>query len=108
MKTQNKGFRSTLFKKAHIIMANTGKSISDALKQAWKLYRLAKKMLKFEKVHFTYKKLNGDIREAVGTLKDVAHKISGAKTSSENVFCYWDIEADHFRSFRIENIISVR
>ncbi len=58
-------------------------------------------------VHFKYKKLNGDVREAFGTLKDnlVKVKPQGLREPSPEVFTYWDLEVDSWRCFRKENFI---
>lgn len=72
--------------------------------------------LKAGKVKFSYKKVSGSTREAVGTLK--ADLMDGANATDKKVedgkkkhfvpptvIVYWDIEAKGFRSFRKENFI---
>ena len=72
--------------------------------------------LKAGKVKFSYKKVDGSTREAVGTLK--ADLMDGAKATDKKVedgkkkhfvpptiIVYWDLEAAGFRSFRKENFI---
>lgn len=72
--------------------------------------------LKAGKVKFSYKKVDGSTREAVGTLK--ADLMDGAKATGKKVedgkkkhfvpptvIVYWDLEAAGFRSFRKENFI---
>ena len=67
-------------------------------------------------VNFSYKKVDGSTREAVGTLKpelmDGANatdkKIEAGKKKHfvpPTVLVYWDLEAKGFRSFRKENFI---
>lgn len=61
--------------------------------------------------HFIYKKANGEIREAFGTLNHAIcdKHISGRGISPENwgCCCYWDMEKGGFRSFRWENLIAI-
>lgn len=72
--------------------------------------------LKAGKVKFSYKKVDGSTREAVGTLK--TELMDGAKATDKKVedgkkkhfvpptiLIYWDLEAKGFRSFRKENFI---
>lgn len=72
--------------------------------------------LKAGKVKFSYKKVDGSTREAVGTLKPelmkkaeaTDKKIADGKKKHfvpPTVLIYWDLEAAGFRSFRKENFI---
>ena len=61
-------------------------------------------------VSFVYRKKNGTERHAIGTLYGVEHTIKG--TGKDRKECYWtlkyfDIEAYAWRSFIMENLISV-
>lgn len=61
--------------------------------------------------HFIYKKTNGEIREAFGTLNAAicSKHINGRGISPENwgCSCYWDMEKGGFRSFRWQNLIAI-
>ena len=61
--------------------------------------------------HFIYKKKNGEIREAWGTINSnlMQAKINGNGIPRDYVNCvgYWDIEKGEFRSLRFENLIRV-
>lgn len=61
--------------------------------------------------HFIYKKVNGEVREAFGTLNPAicGKHINGRGVSPEYHGCtpYWDMEAGGFRSFRWANLIAV-
>jgi hypothetical protein len=61
--------------------------------------------------HFIYKKANGEVREAFGTLNEkiCGKHINGRGMSPENWGCtvYWDMERGGFRSFRWSNILAV-
>lgn len=72
--------------------------------------------LKAGKVKFSYKKVDGSTREAVGTLK--ADLMDGAGATDKKIedgkkkhfvpptiIVYWDLDAAGFRSFRKDNFI---
>lgn len=101
-----KNFRSKVFKQAHALMKATGKAFSVCLSRAWALYRLTKRMHR-EVVTFTYEKVDGSLRKAKGTLKDVQSLIKGTGTPNYNTIRYFDVEANGFRSFKVENLITV-
>ncbi|WP_406683332.1 SH3 beta-barrel fold-containing protein [Seonamhaeicola sp. MEBiC1930] len=100
-------FRSKVFKRAYEIMNSTGKAFSVCLSKAWVLYRLAKEMRNNDEVHFTYEKKDGSLRRALGTLRDVKQFVKGTGKTNNKVFHYWDLQASAFRSFKVENLISV-
>lgn len=82
-------------------------TFSDALKMAWKKINLLKK-LKSGIAQFSFKKVDGSIREAVGTLSsDFFSYDSKGSEMKENLLVvkYWDLESNGFRSFKIENLI---
>jgi len=94
--------KSRLFKIAHAIKANYA-SFSEALKMAWKTIRLRAK-LKAGVVSFAFKKVDGSIRKAIGTLNDVPAS-TGVKYPNYSVFIYFDVEANGYRSAKIENLL---
>jgi len=61
--------------------------------------------------HFLYRKKDGSIREAFGTLlpKVVTNNINGYGISRKYYNCqaYFDIELQEWRSFKYENLITV-
>jgi len=91
--------KTKLFKIAHSIKANYT-SFSEALKQAWRIIKLSVCM-KLGAVAFTFKKVDGSIRQAVGTLKDTP-AVLGTKAKNYSAFTYYDIEANGWRSFKCE------
>lgn len=99
-------FRTKVFNQAHELMKTTHKTFAVCLAKAWALYRLTKRMSSGV-VSFCYEKADGTLRKAKGTLKEVQHLIKGtATTDSPKTVCYFDIEANAFRSFKIENLIT--
>ena len=64
-------------------------------------------------VRFTYRKVDGSIREAVGTCNlDIARDalaicIPNPKTGRTNPTAYYDLEKEDWRSFKAENVIAI-
>ena len=102
----NKQDLSKLMRRAWELFRTTGKTFSVCLVKAWEFYRLTKRMRKGG-VSFCYEKANGDTRKAKGTLQGIAPLIKGSGQDSPKTFRYFDVEAGGFRSFRIENLITV-
>lgn len=87
----------------------TGESFSSCLKRAWVILRLKLKM-QTKIVQFYYQKMNGEIRQAFGTLQDdiVNEHVKGTgRKQNENLFTYFDCEKQEFRSFKKFNIIRI-
>lgn len=97
--------KSQLFKIAHAIKGNF-KSFSEALKHAWKVIRL-KMQLKKGEVTFMFKKVDGTIRTALGTLNLITEKGEGNKSKAPNFgqIAYFDLQKGQYRSFKAENLI---
>ena len=99
-----KNFRTKVFKQAHELMRATGKAFAVCLSKAW-LYRLTKRMRR-EIVTFAYEKADGSLRKAKGTLQDVQNLIKGTGPENYKTVRYFDVEANGFRSFKVENLIT--
>ena len=99
--------KSKLFKVAHaIIRKGQAATLSDALKAAWKAVKIYTQMLGI--VVFTFRKSNGEIRKAVGTLRNLNYQAKGgtnAHSKNEDVICYWDCKKNAFRSFKSISLI---
>ena len=102
-------FRSRVMKYAWQMWKSTKQQWRECMLKAWQLYRLAKAMRE-GLVAFFYRKADGTIRKAVGTLKDlpVGATLGGKKLTkpSYKTFAYFDIEKEAFRCFKIENLIT--
>ncbi len=97
-------FRSIVFKRAYAIVSNAGCRFSEALSEAWRIYRL-KKVMKKKPVSFSYMTKNGKVREAIGTINTTK-----AKTNREpnySVVTYFDLKAQAIRCFKAENLIGI-
>ena len=98
-------FRTTVFKRAHEIAKQTGRAFAICLVKAWQIYRLKKAMLK-DKVRFAYEKADGSLRYAIGTLTgDLG--IKGTGSPNFKTLAYFDVEANGFRCFKVENLIRI-
>ncbi len=98
---------SKVMHRAWSIARATGKTFAVCLAKSWQLYRLAKQM-RAGVVRFAYEKMDGTLRRAAGTLRDVAALIIGTgRPDDGHTFKYYDTEAAAFRSFRVENLIAI-
>ncbi len=95
--------KSVLFKIANAIYhSHKAATISDALKIAWKAAKLQVRLAAGE-VKFKYRKLNGEVRSAIGTLKNMVNENTSAFNGT--AMFYFDVEKQGFRSFAIANLI---
>ena len=66
--------------------------------------------MKQKTVQFFYQKVNGEMRQAFGTLRDevinTIVKETGRKPN-DNMFIYFDTEKQEFRSFKKFNLIKI-
>ncbi len=83
------------------------RTLSEAMKQAWKAVKLKVAMAKGV-VKFQYRKASGEIRNAIGTLKSGVVNYEAKGTNRKPCYstvAYWDIEKKGFRSFCISHLI---
>lgn len=84
----------------------TGKAFAVALSKSWQLYRLTKQM-RVGIVKFVYEKADGTLRRAIGTLKDTAALVKGTgRPDDGRTVKYYDVEADGWRSFKVEYFVT--
>ena len=98
-------------KDAERIKEITGRPFVDCLNQATKIAELIAAM-KTRIVEFYYKKKDGTLRQAFGTLQDEVIlpliKDSTNREPNPEVVTYFDTVKHQFRSFRKENFESFR
>ena len=109
MKNENNALRMIMTTAWQFVKRN-GYNLSKALKCAWANYRLQQSM-KIGIVRFCFRKIDGTIREAVGTLLDNVvptpkGSAQGKKTNDE-IQVYFDTEKNEYRSFKKANLISI-
>jgi hypothetical protein len=93
---------------AHRFIRIAGISLSEALRKAWANFKLKLKM-SAGIVKFYYQKINGEIREAYGTLcnKYLPFTESTAERKKcDYVQAYFDTEAQSWRSYKKMNVIN--
>ena len=84
-----------------------GYTKSKALKCAWSNMKL-KMALKGKVVEFFFKKTDGTIRQAFGTLSSSRiPETSGSKKSADSVQPYFDCEKSEWRCFKKCNLVSI-
>ncbi len=85
-----------------------GFTMSEALKVAWANMKL-KTAMKQRIVKFYFKKVDGSIREAYGTLKENLMPTTNADNRKKNdaVQVYFDTEKQEYRCFKKANLITL-
>lgn len=106
MSTERKSTLSRVFSLAWQFVKKNGFTLSEALKTAWANVKLKAKM-QGGIVKFYYRKIDGSIREAYGTLKSElvpATKDTGRKMPA-TCQTYYDTEKEEWRCFKVANLI---
>lgn len=83
-----------------------GFTMAEAMKQAWMQFKLRAKMVKGV-VEFVYMKKDGTVRLAHGTLVNVP-AVKGIRQSSATCQTYYDMDAQDWRAYRLENLLEIR
>lgn len=84
-----------------------GMKLADALKQAWRVFKL-KKQLYTGIVRFYFRKVDGSMREAYGTLKEsLIPPVAGTDNRKKNdtIQVYYDTEKQEYRCFKLANLV---
>lgn len=91
------------------MVKKNGFSMSEALKTAWANLKLKSEMKK-RIVKFYFKKVDGSIREAYGTLNEkLMPAVTGndKRAKNDTVQTYFDTERGEFRCFKKANLMSI-
>ena len=84
-----------------------GYSMSEALKCAWANLKLKGEMKK-KIVEFYFKKTDGTLRQAFGTLlENRVPETKGTKKTADNCQVYFDTEKEEWRCFKKCNLIKI-
>ena len=84
-----------------------GYSMSEALKCAWANLKL-KAALKVKIVEFYFKKTDGTLRQAFGTLlENRVPETKGTKKTADNCQVYFDTEKEEWRCFKKCNLVKI-
>ena len=98
--------RSKIMTIAHALRRVYKMSFSEAQKLAWANVKL-KMSLHQGPVQFSYKKQNGEVRQAIGTLHNVEPLLVGSSKFSNDILTlrYYDLEKEGFRAMKMSNLI---
>ena len=85
-----------------------GMSLSEAMRTAWRNVKLRAAM-RLRIVKFYFRKVDGTLREAYGTLAEsVAPAMQGTgRRVNDTVQAYYDTERGEYRCFKKANLISI-
>jgi len=96
------------------LMDQTPMNRAEALRQAYLVRRVLEGMGRGVVV-FTYKKGDGSLRQARGTLcrgvsrafDEYQYSNGENATHREDTYCYWDLDAEGFRAFKAEKVVEI-
>ena len=96
-----------IMRRSWALFRTTGKTFSEHHPLKRRFYRLTDRM-RAGVVRFAYEKADGTLRRACGTLRDIDATIKGSgRPDDGRTVKYYDIEAAGWRSFKVENLITV-
>lgn len=100
--------RRDIFIKAWVLVRTYALDLATALKKAWAWYKIRKAMQN-NVVEFYYKKADGTLRQAFGTLRsDLVGAVKGTgRKAPEYLQTYWDTEKQEYRSFKVVNLATI-
>lgn len=107
MSTKFRSQMKEVMQMAWSFVRKNGYSMSEALKCAWANLKL-KAALKVKIVEFYFKKTDGTLRQAFGTLmSDRVPETKGTKRTANNCQVYFDTEKEEWRCFKKCNLIKM-
>ena len=107
MSTTFKSQMKEVMQMAWSFVRKNGYSMSEALKCAWANLKL-KAALKVKIVEFYFKKTDGTLRQAFGTLmSDRVPETKGTKKTADNCQGYFDTEKEEWRCFKKCNLVKI-
>ena len=107
MSTTFKSQMKEVMQMAWSFVRKNGYSMSEALKCAWANLKL-KAALKVKIVEFYFKKTDGTLRQAFGTLmSDRVPETKGTKKKADNCQVYFDTEKEEWRCFKKCNLVKI-
>ena len=108
MSTKIKNQLKEVMLMAWTFVKRNGFSMSEAMKCAWANMKL-KAAMKQRIVKFYFKKVDGSVREAYGTLKENLMPATSGDNRKKNdtVAIYFDTEKQSWRSFKKANLLNI-
>lgn len=106
MSTTRRNQMAEVMNLAWQFVKRNGMSMSEALKTAWQNFKLKARM-RVGIAKFYFRKIDGTIREAYGTLKEtLTPMVKGvSRKQNESVQVYFDTEKQEWRSFKKANLL---
>lgn len=107
MATEKRNLLKEIMSLAWSFVRKNGYSMSEALKCAWANIKL-RALLHKKVVEFYFKKTDGTLRQAFGTLmSNRIPETKGTKKTADNCQVYWDCEKEEWRCFKKCNLIKI-
>lgn len=107
MATEKRNLLKEVMSLAWSFVRKNGYSMSEALKCAWTNIKL-RALLHKKVVEFYFKKTDGTLRQAFGTLmSNRIPETKGTKKTADNCQVYFDTEKNEYRCFKKCNLIKI-
>lgn len=107
MATEKRNLLKEIMNLAWSFVRKNGYSMSEALKVAWTNIKL-RALLHKKVVEFYFKKTDGTLRQAFGTLmSNRIPETKGTKKTADNCQVYFDCEKEEWRCFKKCNLIKI-
>lgn len=107
MSTNKRNQLSEIMRMAWSFVRKNGYTMSEALKCAWANIKL-RVLLDKKVVEFYFKKTDGTLRQAFGTLMSGRiPETKGTKKTVDNCQVYFDTEKNEYRCFKKCNLIKI-
>lgn len=109
MSTKTKNTMRGIMQLAWQMVKKNGYTMSEALKCAWRNAKLIA-VMKTRIVKFYFRKVDGSIREAYGTLKETlipATTSDSNRRKNDTVQTYYDTEKGEWRCYKKANLINI-
>lgn len=107
MATEKRNLLKEIMNLAWSFVRKNGYSMSEALKCAWTNIKL-RALLHKKVVEFYFKKTDGTLRQAFGTLMSGRiRETKGTKKTADNCQVYFDCEKEEWRCFKKCNLIKI-
>ena len=100
----------TVMKAAWTFVRQNSMTIADALRCAWRNLKLKTAMLAGKAVRFSFRKVDGTVRFALGTLAQAAINYipnGRGKPAADYLQRFWDLEKGGYRQFVKANLLEV-
>lgn len=99
-----------IMKDAWTFVKANGMKLGDAMRCAYRNFKLKTGMLAGKAMHFTFVKADGSVREAIGTLAAAAINYlpnGNGHPAPAHIQRFWDLEKAAFRCFDRSRLVTV-